>query len=229
MADPTIAEVNTLVCQLLGDPLAEVFDAATQQPFIGMAYREFWDLMMQWDLQKVNRTAYYTLPAGTASVTPATMGISDWGEPEDIWERGGSNEPWSHMMSVDFISDLTPRQVLGQWAYENDTLSFTPSTSARQLKIAYIASGACPTSGPIGIDNSLSFLATRAASHLAARNGNAAEGSRLKGEALGPNMEADGSGGLLRSLVLPMLKEKQNRPKRPGRFRPRRLIERMIY
>ena len=107
--------------------------------------------------------------------------------------------------------------------------ALVPATGQRFLRIAYSASGNCPTSGAVGIDNSLSFLATRAASFLPARNGNPAEGERLKGEALGPKMEADGSGGILRSLVLPMLREKQNRPKRPGPFRRRRLMERMIY
>jgi hypothetical protein len=229
MADTTIAEINDLVGQLLGDPLLEVFDAATQRPFIGLAYREFWDLMMQWDLQKVNRTVYYTLPANTSSLTPATMGVSDWGEPENLWERGSSAEPWAHMRPVDFLPDPTPRSVLGLWAYEGDTLLFVPSTSIRYLKVDYIASGSCPTSGPVGIDNSLSFLATRTASWLAGRNMGPGEADRLKREALGPNMEADGSGGLLRGLIHPMLLEKQKRPKRPGRFRSRRLMERMIY
>jgi len=229
MADTTISEINGLVAQLLGDPDMEVFTAPVQLPFIGMAYREFWDLMMQWDLQKVNRTATYTLPANTTSITPATMGITDWGEPEDLWERGSSAEPWAHMRSVDYLPDPTPRSVLGVWAYEGDTLLFVPSTSIRYLKINYIASGACPTSGPVGIDNSLSFLAVRTASYLAGRNMQPGEADRLKREALGPAMEADGSGGLLRSLIYPMLREKQNRPKRPGRFRPRRLMERMIY
>lgn len=229
MADPTISEVNTLVAQLLGDPLVEVFDAATQQPFIGMAYRELWDLMLRWDLQKTNREAYVTIPANTASMTPAAMGLSDFGEPDELWERGSTSESWRPMQSADFIVDQTPKPTIGIWAWENDTFLFVPATGQRLLRIAYSASGNCPTSGAVGIDNSLSFLAVRAASFLAARNGNATEAERLKGEALGSRMEADGSGGILRSLVLPMLREKQNRPKRPGPFRRRRLMERMIY
>ncbi len=229
MADPTISEVNTLVAQLLGDPLVEVFDAATQQPFIGIAYRELWDLMMNWDLQKTNRQAYVTIPANTSSMTPTAMGISDFGEPDELWERGSAAEGWRPMQSTDFIIDTTPKPTIAMWAWENDTFYFVPATGVRYLRIAYSTSGTCPTSGSVGIDNSLNFLAVRAASFLASRNGNPAEGERLKREALGPTGEADGSGGILRSLVLPMLREKQNRPKRPGPFRRRRLMERMIY
>lgn len=134
--------------------------------------------------------------------------------------------------SVDFAKmdpadDLPPAQVasdrLRWWRWKQDRFWFNPANNARQIRIVYTASGpATPASGSIGIDNCRSFLAWRTASVAAMTRAEASVVQDMKFEAFGPSLQADGTGGALRSLLLPMLLEKQKRPKRSGPFRPRR-------
>ena len=223
MADPTVAQVLLDAAKLLGDPLQETYTDAELQPWYEFAYRELWDLCMRWRLPVAYREVLYTLPANTTSLTPATANITNMGDPQKLWERrAGSSENYIVMTAVDELPQITSESALRWWKWEGDTFYFISATSSRQLKIEYILSGAAPTSGQIGFDNSRNFLATRAASLMAGIRGMPQEADRLTVLALGPNRTADGSGGQLRTLVIPMLQEKQNRPKRPGTFRPRR-------
>jgi hypothetical protein len=101
----------------------------------------------------------------------------------------------------------------GKAAWLNDVFIFAPCTQDRQLKITYFASGAAPTSttASIGIDDSLDFLSTYAAA-LALGPRNAERAKELLGEALGPKMLADASGGLLWESLNAEVKAQQRIP-----------------
>jgi hypothetical protein len=223
MADATVAQVLLDAAKSLGDSQQETYTNEELQPWYEFSYRELWDLCMRWRLPVAFREVLYTLPANTTSLTPATAGITNMGDPQKLWERlAGSSENYIAMTPVDELPQITAETALRWWKWEGDTFYFIGSGSSRQLKIEYIQSGAAPTSGSIGFDNCRNFLATRTASLMAGIRGMPQEADRLTVLALGPSREADGSGGQLRTLVLPLLHEKQNRSKRPGTFRPRR-------
>ena len=224
MALPTVAEVVSDVQSLCGDPgSADVYTDAVVQPFFGIAYREMWDLFMRWNLQTAEAEAAYTLPASTTLLTPATAGITNMGEPVRLWERGSASEDWELMDPIDELPQATPDALLHWWAWEGNAFRFVGALGDRLLKIEYAASGSAPASGSIPVDNSRSFLAVRTASLVAGPIGGQYKlAEKYEKDALGPKRVADGSGGFLRDLVAPMLKEKQKRPVRPQRFRPRR-------
>ncbi len=296
MADPQVTSVLADAARLLGDPAQEQFTNAALLPHYSMAYREVYDLAMNWGLQLSTRETYYNLPARTGILKPATASIADMGEPKQLWERGvdssvaitgvsnatpmvvtaaghgfatgdeitvsgvsgpvGVNDRWfvtrvnanqfslngsvaggayvaggvatksaedfGIMKSLDTLPQYDIDQSLRYWKWMNDTLYFTGATEVRQLKIVHSASGAAPQAGAVGIDNSQNFLAARTASLIAPSYGMPQRAAELTLLALGPSGQPDGTGGYLRSLVNPMLKEKQNRQYRPQPFRPRR-------
>jgi hypothetical protein len=225
MAFPTVANVESDVGALLGDPLLEKYTSAMQQPFFGFAYRELWDMLVLRGLQSVQATTPYTLPANTTSLTPATAGIANMGEPQRLWERlSGSTDEYEEMESVDDLPQFEPSAKLGYWKWEGDIFHFIGATTARQLKIEHSVSGVAPTSGTIALDNSRSFLALATAAHIAASPicGQDALAASLRVRAYGQSQLPDGTGGAMFLFLQPMGKEAQKRPVRPGRFRPRR-------
>src|SRR5574337_54625 len=133
-----------------------------------------------------------------------------------------SSEKFQEMIPVGDLPQLPPGDSLRWWKWENDTFYFNGATGVRELKIEYTASGTPPASGSVLVDNSRNFLAARTASLAAMMNDMPTRGEQLVQLALGSSGEADGTGGYLRDLVNPMLKEKQKRPKSPQPFRPNR-------
>ncbi len=133
-----------------------------------------------------------------------------------------SSEHWVICNSVDTISQVAPSSRIKYWQWEQNRFNFRPSTEQRQLKIVYWASGTAPSSGSIGIDNARSFLAVATAYRAAQMRDMTSRAQELKLEAYGPEMVPNVSGGALRALVNPMVKEMQKRPARPQTFRPRR-------
>ncbi len=86
---PTVAQVLEHAAQLLGDPDQDVFtDDILMNPF-ETAFRDLYRVMRKFNLPRINRTAYYNLPAYTTSLAPVTANISDFGQPTRIWGRGG--------------------------------------------------------------------------------------------------------------------------------------------
>lgn len=281
---------------MLGDPSQEQFTNTVLLRPYSQAYREVYDLAVNWGLQLAERETYYTLPAQTRILKPSTAGITGMGEPRELWERGGvnsvaitgasnatpvvitavghpfatnsevtisgvvgpvgvndkwlvtvlnantfslngsvaggvyvsggvaseSSEDFVRMFSADPLPQAGPDQTLRYWKWLNDTLYFVGSTAARQLLIRHSVSGEPPQSGAVGIDNSRSFLAARTASLIAPAYSMPQRAAELKFDALGPSGQPDGTGGYLRALVNPMLKEQAKRPRRPQPFRPRR-------
>lgn len=109
---------------------------------------------------------------------------------------------------------------LGVYSWNGEQFGFRGSYNTIELKLRYLTTGSAPTSGDIEIDNAYDYLVTATACYAAPLRGQSNRGTELKIEAFGPSGEADGSGGKLRDLVLPMLQTKNRRPRRPASFRP---------
>lgn len=120
---------------------------------------------------------------------------------------------------------------LGHYAWREDALHFPSCNSLRQLRITYISSAGVIVNltDTTGVDDSLDFLAVRTASIAAASRGARERGAALTLMALGPNGQADGTGGILRELVAQGVRALQNNPMRMLPFRPKRTPVDYLY
>ena len=85
---PTVAEILTYAADLCGDPDRDVYtDKLLTGPF-GQAFREYYRVARAKNLPRINKVAYYNVPAYTTSLAPATASLTDFGQPTRIWERG---------------------------------------------------------------------------------------------------------------------------------------------
>lgn len=89
---PTMANCLDAARFYLGDDQTsggEVFTNTLLTPAFNMAYRELFRAFQGIANPRVQRTAFYDLPAYTSFLSPATAGIADFGEIEVLEERGG--------------------------------------------------------------------------------------------------------------------------------------------
>lgn len=88
---PTRADVTTAVLYLLGDTQASggsVFTAAFQAPHLNMAYQELFTKLSLMGAERIQRQGFYVLPAYTGVFTPSLAGLSNFGGPVEVRERG---------------------------------------------------------------------------------------------------------------------------------------------
>lgn len=287
---------------LIGDSDGEISQEIVND--FGTAYSDLISMLLKIAAPEIVREVYYTLPANTNVLFPSQLGVSDFSEPQQLYERGNVSStaissvddgtpisitvaglpqptngrvelnnipnvpPWlnrdwfititgantftlngsvatgvggqlattgSVMWSPETfesmgIVDITPpniapgSQVLGSWRWVEGTIYFpNVSNEPRQLWIEYLADTTPPVSGTIGLLNGreLKFLSHATAAHFAPKR-QLPMGPQLAAWAYGPSGEADGSGGFLRQLIVPVLKQKNQLPRRSGLFRLRR-------
>jgi len=85
---PTVAQVLAHAADLLGDPDRDVFEQDLLLNPFETAFRDLYRIGRKFNLPRINRVAYYNLPAYTTSLAPETANISDFGQPIRVWERG---------------------------------------------------------------------------------------------------------------------------------------------
>jgi hypothetical protein len=277
----TLGEVfNTARSMLQGGDTDSTsgFSNTQMQQFFNVAYPELWQIMAQVQTPRVRRDFFHYLPAYTNFFDPQAIGITDFGEPEWLEERGsvttvnitgttattpirvstsgasgvstnaavqiadvsGTTAPWGmwfatylsptlyslngssadevgtggRMMSSpefyrrmkavrDMPFNASVGSYLGVWQWQDSALKFLGATQPIQIHITYWASAVPPTNinTTLGIDDCMSFLSTRVASLAAESRGWYEMSNRLAVRALGPSMQADGSGGLLRNWL----------------------------
>lgn len=104
----------------------------------------------------------------------------------------------------------SPQTTLLNYDWQGDLIYFPTCSVLRQLKIVYLLSGSAPltTNAVIPIDDSLDFLAVRAAGlALRARGGNRDKAAELNALAVGINWESRGDpGGFLDQLLGPAVR-----------------------
>lgn len=138
-----------------------------------------------------------------------------------IASAGG--EDFSDMKKYDRIESLNNSTSggLGCWAWWDDRFHFPLASSIRELRISYISSAALVvnTSDTTGIDDSLDFLALRTAGLAGASRGAKERANELNMQALGPTLQADGTGGVLRELLVQGLRALGSSQRPPFRVR----------
>lgn len=224
MADPTVTEIFEGVAALMGEnpQSPDVYTSSMLRPFLSTAYQELYSLIRLWNIPVADReSSPYTVPANTTRLTPTDMGITDFGQPQKLWERGNPAEYWVEMRPADELPQAPPSTTLTWWRWRNTTFEFVGAVVARQIKIEYSTSGSCPNSGTIGFDGSYNWFVYRTAS-LAGRTRDEDRALQYTLDAVGKSGQADGTGGMLLALVSPMLKQTQLIPHRRLPFRPRR-------
>ena len=197
---PSVEECLQLSARLLGDPLARKFTPDRLQPFFEMAYEELTGEMARYHVAKQKKAVAYTLPANTTSLTPATAGISNFGELVRMEERAsGSSELYTRVEKVDRLPQVTPVDKLIYQYWYDDTWHFLGATQDVDLLITYWDSGVAPTTGSVGLDGSKNFLAYRTAAAAALPYGNVELGRDLDRQARGPQL--DGGGGFMHTFI----------------------------
>lgn len=86
MADCTVSDVLTDAMSLLGDADGEITQELVSD--FNTAYSELNGCLLKINAQEIQRELYFTLPANTNVVFASQLGVSDFGEPQQIWERG---------------------------------------------------------------------------------------------------------------------------------------------
>lgn len=107
---PTIQEVFDAARGLLqgGDTSSELgLGNAILQNFLNQAYTEMWQTMESVQVPRISREFFYLVPAYTSQVNPATAGVTDMGEPQFMYERGGLTS-----VQIATTSNTTPVQVV---------------------------------------------------------------------------------------------------------------------
>jgi hypothetical protein len=104
MANCTVDDVLNEAMILLGDESGEV----TQQivTYFGMAYSELVSMLLKLNAQEATREVYFTLPAYTNVIFPTQLGVEDFAEPQQLWERGAVEE-----VDIVSVTDGTPVEV----------------------------------------------------------------------------------------------------------------------
>lgn len=214
----------------LGDVDGEIFDNTMLLPFFQTAYEEMYSKMDNMGLSAVEATAFYTLPAGTASLTPATAGILNFGElmADGLGERlNGTTDKYIPLTEQSDLSQWDPSDRLRYFEWSGEAFKFIAATTARDLRIRYFASATAPSTGTLGIDDAQNFLAARTAALAAATRDMTTDSQRLDLDARGPKL--DGNGGYLYVLCNSMLLAAQRTTSVRPRFRPQSRFRREIY
>jgi hypothetical protein len=210
---PTVEQVIDRVAFLVGDTLKRKFKQEDIQLAFASAYEEIFDYLLQYQISTVELQTTYHLTAATVSRTPAEMSITNFGELVRLEERPyGSSEDYTDVHAVDELPQSDQDAALSVFKWRNDTFYFIGATRDIELKVTYNASaGDAPTTGTTGIDNSLNFLAYRAAAIVGPTKGlSQSLCDRYDVEARGPNR--DGGAGALHRLLQPMVRNQQKTP-----------------
>ncbi len=88
---PTRADVTQAVLSLLGDTQASggsIYTAAFQAPHLNMAYQELFAKLSMMSADRIQREGFYVLPAYTNRFTPSLAGLTNFGGPVEVRERG---------------------------------------------------------------------------------------------------------------------------------------------
>lgn len=224
---PTVEEVAAEIQSLLGDESGRVFTTALAIKGFQRAYYYLRAAMLKDQIPQLVQVVTYTVPAGTLELSPANIGISNFGELIGIDERSpATTEDWVPLVEGD-LNNGRQASSLGVFEWRGDGFFFFGSNTSREIRVRYYDTGVAPAAGSIGIDSALPFLSYYGASAVGPSKGyDDAEIQRMRALALGPRL--DGSGGFLYELLQPMVRasqrvQRQPRPYGAGTYTWRRL------
>jgi hypothetical protein len=218
--NPTRGQVKTRFQQILDDPLGLVFDETVFAPAFGEAFDALMNAFLQYQVPAIELVAHYTVPAGTTSLTPAQMGITDFGDYIYLAERGDSADKYRPITPVDDVPQRDQGAYLLEANFSNGTFYFVGATGDVDIEIKYDASGTAPTSDAtvIQVDGSLTFLSNYAVGVAGPRKGYDEVAARARLAAVGPRYDVGTIGGELFRLIQPRVRSRQKIPFAPKRF-----------
>ena len=84
---PTVQQAYSRARLHLGDERDQVYHNEVLEPDLDTAYGEMFSVLDLYNNKKTQREAHFDLPARTTFLDPATLGLSNFGEPIDLRER----------------------------------------------------------------------------------------------------------------------------------------------
>jgi hypothetical protein len=209
---PTRAQIRTRFQALLDDPGGQVFTEPVFAEAFGEAYDAIFTAFLTNQCPRIELLKYVTVPPLTTSLTPAAMGITDFGDYIYLSERiYGSQDEYRDLDSVDRLPQRAMTDRLIEYNYRNDTFYFVGSTSTIDLEVKYDTSGQAPTDDAtvIAIDGSLTFLSNYAVGVAGSRKGYDAAAQRSMNLAVGPKYDQGTIGGELFRIVQARVRSRQ--------------------
>jgi len=209
---PTRLQVKTRWQNLLDDPSGQVFTEAVFVEAFGEAYDALLQAFLLNQVPRIELLTNVTVPPMTTSLTPAQIGLGDWGDYIYLAERPyGSTDQYRDLVPVERLPVRPASDRLGVFMYANDTFNFTAATQAIDLQVKYDSSGTAPTndSTTITVDGALNFLANFAVGVTGQRKGYDEIAQRCMIRAVGSRYEDGVIGGELYRLVVPRVRSRQ--------------------
>jgi len=214
MAIPTVEQAIEEAAFHLGDSKKRRFTIPDLQFAVGLAWRELIDEMTLCQDAAVELQALYVLAAGTLTLTPATAGISNFGQLLRLEERpqGSTNVSFFPVQYTETISlPWSPTHRVIYYTWRSQTFGFPPATGPVELRITYLHSGENPTTGPLGIDNCLTVVGKLAAAYAGPPKGLSGIPKQMRDEVYkDPNH--------MQTLIQPHMREQQERRVQPAAY-----------
>ena len=219
MAFPTWSSIYQQAINRLDDPLGQVFTPAVFQPGLDEGYGVLYAEFLKAQAPRIEIVIYVTVPQGTTQMTPAQMGIADFGDFVFLSERIlGSSDRYRDLDPVDRLSQRPQNTLLGEFNYRDNCFFFIGATNAIDLQVKYDTSGVAPVSDGtsptkdalITVDSSQNFLSNYAVSVIGARKGYDEIAQDCRALAVGRKFNDGVPGGQLYSLLSPLVRSRQN-------------------
>lgn len=210
---PTRGQVQSQFRALLDDPAGAVFSDAVFQPAFSEAYDALFTGLLTNQCPRLTNILDVTVPPLTLSLTPAQMGIVDFGDYEWLAERPfGSSDRFQDLTPLDRLSQRQPTDRLIEFVYRNDAFYFIGATGVIQLRVEYETSGEAPTDDAtvINLDGCLTFLSNYAAGVAGGRKGYDEIAKRCMLLAVGPKYDLGTIGGELFRIVQTRVRSRQH-------------------
>jgi hypothetical protein len=214
MAIPTVEQAIEEAAFHLGDIAKRRFTMPTLQMAVGLAWREVIDEMVKCQDSQVELQTLYVLPAGTLTLTPQTVGITNFGQLLRLEERPNGQQntaffPVDYTEVIPLPWSATDKLVYYTW--RSATFTFPPATRDIELRITFLHSGDNPVTGTLGIDNCLTVVGKLAAALAGPTKGLADIPKRLRDEVyVFPNH--------MQALIQPSLRMQQERRIQPAAY-----------
>jgi len=165
---PLLSQAYTGIRHALGDtevPAGQIWPDNKLQEHVGRAYTLLYQYLSLHDSKLLRRTAYFNLPAYQTYLTPSQLGITNLGQPKDIWTRtvatelavtGATPAPTSYYLTLasaaHTITDGTSVLVYGVGGISDDVNDewgvVAPNTTSLRL-MGCTATGAWTSGGTI--------------------------------------------------------------------------------
>jgi hypothetical protein len=210
--NPTRGQVKARFQAILDDPSGSVFSEPVFAPAFGEAYDALFTAFLTNQCPRIELLTQVTVPPKTVSLTPAQMGINDFGDYIYLAERpDGSTDQYRDLAPLDRLPQRPMADRLLEFNYRNDTFYFTGSTNTIDLQVKYESSGEAPTDdgAQILVDGSLTFLSNYAVGVAGGRKGYDEIAQRCLGLAVGPKYDQGTIGGELFRIIQPRVRSRQ--------------------